>query len=288
MATLTSITIDPSNPFKLVNTTQAFTATAHFSDADDADITQEPTASWASSEETIATITTSGTKGIATTLTLSGSTIISVTYGDITATTILKVGLANYTRMIEQTVEGIKVGETSETAPHNPLSKLAVPYISMLTGGVTFVNLTGVSGDPIGYTTVSGHPGDFSKLYISNELQDIGYWVQLNEDGYATTAFDSSYRNLGVVSSICLDADDNQLAEGGNPVLVQIAGDAYVQATGPINSGDFLGPDDSNDGKVKMITFDPESPTPILGFALEAYEATYSGMVLMRIQICGE
>lgn len=286
MPTLTSITITPTDPFVLVNTTVNFTATAHFSDAADLDVTQEPTTAWASSNTTIATITTSGTKGVATILTLSGSTIISVTYGDITATTILKVGLANYTRIIEQTVEAVKVGETTLTAAHNPISKLSVPYVSMLTGGVTFVNAIGNSDGPIGYTTVSGHPGDFSKLYIANEEQSDGYWVQLSADGYATTSFDSNYKNLGVVTSICLDAEDNRLTTAGFPVFVQIAGEAYVKATGPINSGDFLGPD--VDGKVKMITFDPGSPTPILGFALENYSATFDGMVLMRIQICGE
>lgn len=289
MANLTSITISPANPYILVSTTQAFIATAHFSDAPDATITTDPTTLWASSDTSVATISNSGmTKGTATALTISGSSVISATYGGKVGTTILRVGLANYTRIVEKTVEDVRIGETVLNAAHNPILRLSVPNISMFTGGVTFINTDGYAGGPpIGWTTVSGHPGNFTRLYITNEADQDGYWVQLNNtNNYVTTSFNVNQRNVGVVSSTPVDVSGNPLASGGTPVLVQIAGEAYVAATGPINAGDFLGPD--TNGKVKMVTFNPAAPTPILGYALENFAASFAGKVLMRIQICGE
>ncbi len=295
MAILTSITITPSNPFVLVSGTQLFSLIAHFDFPNpDVVVGTDPTTNWTSSDTAVATITNThdAFAGLATAQTISGSTIITATYGGKTATTTLRVGLANYSRIVEQTVDGIRDGsafsETSVTAAHNPISRLSVPTISMYSGGVVFSNANANSGGPIGYTIVSGHPGNFTQLYIANESQLDGYWVQLNASSYATATFNINQKNLGVVSSVSVDANGNQLLSGGNPVLVQIAGEAYVFATGPINNGDFLGPDDSNSGRVKTVPFNPANPTPILGFALENYGTTFSDKVLMRIQICGE
>jgi len=292
MAILEYITISPTNAFNLVSTTRAFTATAHFSSPTSTlNITSDPATLWTSSDTGVATISNSLiplTKGIATTQTISGSTIISAQYSGEVGTTILKVGLANYTRIVEQTVEGVRVGETSLTAAYNPIRKLTTPNISIFTGGITFLNADAYSAGPkIGWTTVSGHPGNFTNLYMANETQADGYWVQLNStNGFVTTAFGSLQKNIGVLSSTALDISGNQITGGGTPALVQIAGEAYVAATGPIYAGDFLGPDVA--GKVKAITFDPGLPSPILGYALESFEASFLGRVLMRIQICGE
>ena len=288
MPNLTSITISPSNPFKLVSTTQQFTLTGHYSDAsDDPLLGLDSTTVWTSGTPAVATISNAGpSKGTATILTISGSSIITAEYGGKIATTILKVGLANYSRIIEMPVEKIRDGETIGNAAHNPISRLSVPNISMYSGGVTFLNANASAGGPIGYTTVSGHPGNFTSLYIANEVQQDGYWVQQNASGYATTSFSGTQKNLGVVASVSFDASGNQIGYGGNPVMVQIAGEAYVYATSPVVVGDFLGPDTG--GKIKYIYFDPQSPTPILGYALENYGLSFPGMVLMRIQICGE
>lgn len=285
MAILTSITITPSNPFKLVSTTQMFTLTAHYSDAaDDATIGIDPTTAWASSDTAVATINNSAgpTKGLATILTISGSTTITATYGGFNATTVLRVGLANYSRIIEPTVEGDRVGEAD---PANaPISRLTVSNISAYTGGVVFVNSLASAGGPIGYTVVSGHPNN--SIYIANDVQSAGDWVQVNSSGNTTKTFSGSQRNAGVVGSMSVDISGVQLLTGGNPVFIQTSGPAYVFATAPINIGDFLGPD--SNGKVKQILFDPATPTPILGYALEGHGETFSGMVLMQIQICGE
>lgn len=290
MPTITSITISPTNPFILTTHTQAFTAVAHFSDAGDLDVTADSTTIWASSQTSVATIATSGpSKGTATALTISGSTIISATYGSITGTTILRVGLVNYSRIFEQSVENIKQAETTFTAPHNPIIKMTSPNFSMFSGGVAMINTVGTSGGtPIGWTVAMGHPGDFTKTYIANEQQQDGYWVQLNSSGLATTNLNGTQRSLGVVTSISVDANGNQLSSGGNPVLVQIAGEAYVYTTDvTIVLGSFLIPD--TNGKIKATTFNPASPTPIIGYALETFTTSvYTNMVLMRIQLCGE
>lgn len=295
MPTLISITISPTNPFIITlapYNTQAFTAIASFSDAPPSDITTDPSTLWISSQTAIATIITSGVgKGTATAGTLSGSTVISATYNGLSGTTILKVGLANYSRIFEQIVEGIKRTETSLSAVHNPIARLTSPNFSMFCGGVTLQNANGTSGGiPIGWSIASGHPGDFTKTYIANEQQQDGYWVQLNSSGFATTNLNSSQRSLGVVASISVDSDGNQLSSGGNPVLVQIAGEAYVWTSdATITLGSFLVPDVSHAGQVIATTFDPVSPTPIIGYSLENFSTSvYPSMILMRIQLCGE
>ncbi len=93
-----------------------------------------------------------------------------------------------------------------------------------------------------------------------------------------------------MVASISVDASGNQLASGGYPVLVQVAGEAYVWTSdSTITRGSFLVPDTGHAGQVVATTFNPASPTPIIGYSLESFStSTYPGMVLMRIQLCGE
>lgn len=273
-----SITVSPVNPFILTSSTEQFQAIAHFSSGPDLDVTTNPATVWASDTLSVATV---DLVGLATSLTVSGSTTISATYGGKTGTSILKVGLANYTRIIEASVDA--------TTDHNPIINLSTFNFSMVAGGVTLQNFTGsLTGptSPIGWTIASGHPGDFTKVYIANEEEIDGYWVQLNNAGNATRSFSNSQRGLGVVKSICVDASGNQITSPGYPVLVQISGEAYVFATDPVNIGDFLIHD--TNGFVKTTTFVPATPTPIIGYALEGSGATYPNMVLMRIQICGD
>lgn len=289
MANLTSVSVSPSSPFILTGTTQQFTATAHYSDQPDIDITTNPLTTWASATTSVAII---NSVGLATAQSISGSSIISASFGGFDGYSTLIVGIANYIKILEQLVEGVKVTETVETADHNPIAQMTVPVLSMVAGGVTFKNGASNAGGPIGYTVASGHPGDFTKLYMAEQAQTIGQWVQLNSSQRATTVFNTTQRDLGVVKSIAVvdgydGYDGYQLAFSGSPVLVQIAGEAYVSTTdNTIVIGSYLGPDIN--GKIKAIPFDPEEPTPILGFALEAHGQTYDNMVLMRIQICGE
>lgn len=295
MPNLTSITISPTTPFIITQAsynTQQFTATAHYSDASDVDITTDLSTLWASSQTLVATISSSGgDKGLATAGSISGPTVISATYQSIVGTTILRVGLTRYSRIFEQVVEGIHRTENSMSAIHSPIAKLTSANLTMVSGAVVMQNVIGMdNGIPIGWTIASNHPGDYIKVYISEEQQQNGDWVQLNSSGHATNVLTGMQRSLGVVSSVSVDSNGTQLVSGGNPVFVQIAGEAYVSTTDTnIVRGSFLVPDTGHHGQVVATTFDPVNPTPIIGYSLETFaSSTYPNKVLMRIQICGE
>lgn len=291
MPTLTSVTVSPPSLFILITETQQYFATAHFSDAVDLDITSNPSTTWSSSDGYVATIDSTG---LATALSISGATTITATYNLQLGTAILQVGAAGHTRILEQLVDPTKITETSLTAPHNPIVRLTTPNISSFTGAVVFRNINRTLSDSrnIGYSFVSGHPGDFTRDYIATGGHTYGNWVQINSSGFVTKTFNVTQRDLGIVASICINNGGAQLGSfphpiSGVPVLVQISGDGYVSTTdATIALGSFLGPGVS--GKVVRVPFDPEAPTPIIGFALEGFSNTYQNMVLMRIQICGE
>jgi len=87
--TLLSITVSPSNPDIVLGSTQQFTATGTFSDNTTQDITTSVT--WSSSDVSIATISNApGSQGLATSL-ASGSTLITATSGNISASTTLTI-----------------------------------------------------------------------------------------------------------------------------------------------------------------------------------------------------
>jgi hypothetical protein len=299
MPNLISVTISPPNPFILTQSglnTQQFVATANFSDAAPTDITNDVTTAWdvgatgVLSNAVASVSNTTPTKGLVTANTISGSTVIRATYGGFTGSAILRVGLANYIQIWEQLVEGLKISSLPNFNAHNPIARLTVPNYSLMTGGVAFLNSNGISNSvPIGWTTVSGHPDEFATQYITKEQQYDGYWVGIRADGYATSDLSLIVKNLGIVTNICVNSSDNPLTHGGYPVFVQLAGENYVYTQdSTIVLGDFLGPDTSHAGAVMKIAYNPASPTPILGFALESYSATYQNMIKMRIQICGE
>ena len=79
---------NPANPFGATNKTAQFTATAHFADNTTADVTA--TATWTSSDPTVATINNTGSKGLAT-LVRAGPTTITATYRSVPGTTLLTV-----------------------------------------------------------------------------------------------------------------------------------------------------------------------------------------------------
>lgn len=296
MPTLISVTVSPPNPYILIGTQQQFTATAHYSDAAPADITNDSLTAWdvgstGTLSNAVASINnTIPNKGLATANSVSGYTVIRATYQGFTGTAVLRVGLTNYTQIWEQLVENTKVSSLPNFAAHNPIAKLSVSNFSLMTGGVMFLNQTGTSnGSPIGWTTVSGHPDSFATQYIAYEQQYDGYWVGLRSDGYATTNLSAITKNLGIVTTTCVDVNQNPLTNGGYPVFVQLAGEAYVYTQDvTITLGCWLGPDTATIGGVKNIGFSISTTTPTLGYALENYSATYQNMVKMRIQICGE
>jgi len=93
-ATLTSIDVTPVNPSVLVNGTQQFTATGHYSDGTTAILTQSTNLTWSSSDTSIATIANTPTfkKGKATGVS-PGAVIIQAreVLSSVTGTTTLTV-----------------------------------------------------------------------------------------------------------------------------------------------------------------------------------------------------
>lgn len=94
-ATLTSITVTPTNPSVAHGVTQQFIATGIFSDNSNQDLTSQVT--WSSSNQAVATISNvSSQKGIATTKSV-GSTIITAAFGAMSGSTTLNVTAAALT-----------------------------------------------------------------------------------------------------------------------------------------------------------------------------------------------
>ncbi len=87
--TLTSISVTPASASYQVSATQQFTATAHYSDGSSKDITQSAT--WSSSDTSVATVSnSSGTQGTAT-MVGSGSTSITAAVGSVEGTAAISV-----------------------------------------------------------------------------------------------------------------------------------------------------------------------------------------------------
>ena len=87
-ATLLSITVTPANKIASFHTTIQYTATGHFSDNTTEDITTLVT--WSSSDTSVATISNQpGSKGLATTGGVLGTTVITATLGKISGSTSL-------------------------------------------------------------------------------------------------------------------------------------------------------------------------------------------------------
>ncbi|HUK81227.1 MAG TPA: kelch repeat-containing protein, partial [Verrucomicrobiae bacterium] len=87
--TLTSISVTPGTPTISSGSTQPFTATGHYSDGSNQDVTT--TANWTSSQTSVATISnSSGTQGLATGVG-AGSSLITAAVGSVNGSTTLTV-----------------------------------------------------------------------------------------------------------------------------------------------------------------------------------------------------
>jgi hypothetical protein len=80
--------VTPANKYVGYHTTLQYTATGHFSDNTTQDITKSVT--WSSSDTSVATISNQlGSKGLATTDGVTGTTVITATLGNISGSTSL-------------------------------------------------------------------------------------------------------------------------------------------------------------------------------------------------------
>jgi len=117
-ATLQSIEILPANPSIAKGTTQALTATGHFSDGSILDLTAQ--VSWSSTMLGVATVSNNaGSRGVVTSIN-TGTTTIIATVGALSGTTTLTVTPA--------TLVSIAV------TPANPSTPLSTPFQFMATG----------------------------------------------------------------------------------------------------------------------------------------------------------
>ena len=117
---LASIAVSPSNPSVPQGSPEQFSALGTFSDNSTGDVTSQVT--WASSDQTVATISNSaGSQGLATTLKV-GTTSITATSGAISASTVLTVTAALVSITIAPESPSVPKGETEQfTATGQPL-----------------------------------------------------------------------------------------------------------------------------------------------------------------------
>jgi len=167
-ATLSAIQVTPSNASSVVATTRQFTATGTYTDNSTQDLTA--TATWASSDNAIATIAAGGVA----TAVLAGSTMISATVGTVTGTvsftvtaaTLVSVSVtpANTSIATLTTQDFVATGVYSDNSTQDLTSQVtwgsSVPSIATIgNDGATKGQATGVAA---GVTTISAAFGTIS------------------------------------------------------------------------------------------------------------------------------
>ena len=159
-AALISIAVSPSDPPVPQGGTQPFSALGTFSDSSTGDVSGQVT--WASSDQTVATISNSaGSAGLATTLKI-GTTSISATLNGVSDGTTLTVTAALVSITITPDAPSVPSGETEQFTAMGHLSDDTtedltnlVNWSSSLTATATISNAAGT----IGLATATG-PGN--------------------------------------------------------------------------------------------------------------------------------
>jgi uncharacterized protein YjdB len=113
-AVLQQLAVQPTNPSIALGTTQQLTATGTFSDGSHRDLTTQVT--WSSSQPNIAAISnTDGSRGLATSLSVGSTTIVSAVMGGQSASTSLTVSPATLRSLAVTPVQGsIPLGTTEQ------------------------------------------------------------------------------------------------------------------------------------------------------------------------------
>ena len=148
---LASIAVSPSNPSVPQGSPEQFSALGTFSDNSTSDVTSQVT--WASSDQTVATISNSaGSQGLATTLKV-GTTSITATSGAISASTVLTVTASLVSITIAPESPSVPKGETEQFTATGNLSDSTtedlttqVTWASSATSVATVSNATGSNG----------------------------------------------------------------------------------------------------------------------------------------------
>ncbi|TMD84018.1 MAG: hypothetical protein E6I78_11385, partial [Chloroflexi bacterium] len=181
-AILVSVTVGPANPAVAKGTTQSFTATGGYSDGSTQDLTSSAT--WASSNQAVATITATGlASGVA-----QGSSQISATSGGVTGATTLTVTPATLLSIAvspanpsipKGTTQAFAAtgtysdGSTSDLSSSVTWASSATAVATMTTGGLASgvaqgsAQITATSGGVTGGTTLTVGPAVLVSIAVT-------------------------------------------------------------------------------------------------------------------------
>ena len=215
-ATLTAITVTPSNPSIQAGNTQPFTATGTYSDNSTQNITAQ--VSWSSSITGVATINSSGVaSGVAT-----GSSIITATQGSISGNTTLKVQPASLvitTTTLPNAVENQAYTATLAASGGTP------PYTWSLANSTTLPPGLTLTGGQI-----TGTPTSTGTTAFTVKATDSGSPAQI-----ATQSLSLTVNASGCPCSIA----GSITGTGGNAATVTLSGAGSATVTADA-SGNYI------------------------------------------------
>jgi uncharacterized protein YjdB len=162
-AALTSIEVLPANPTTPAGFTQQFTARGRYSDNTTADLTNDPTLSFASATASVATISNAaGTKGLASAL-AGGTSVITATRGALSGNTTLTVSTATLSSIaVTPNTQTAQVGTTVQYTATGTFSDNSTMDLTTqstwapTTGGVT------VAASGLATIAATATPGSFN------------------------------------------------------------------------------------------------------------------------------
>jgi hypothetical protein len=235
-ATLTSITVTPTNPSIANGNSQQFTATGIYSDNTDQDLTSQVT--WSSSNTAIATISnTSGSNGVATSKS-AGTTTITATFGAVSGTTNLTVTAAtltsisvtpsNPTATIETTEQFTATGIYSDNTVKDLTNDVTwstqsalIAIISNHTGskgkalavGVGSTSVNATFGGVTGSTTLNVSSATLTGIDVApiNETMPSGSLQQ-----YTATGTYNNGRNDDITTAVTWQSSNSNIATISN------------------------------------------------------------------------
>jgi hypothetical protein len=278
--TLDSIAVTPANTEIEAEATQQFTATGTFSDSSTSDITASVT--WSSSDETIATI---GSTGLATAV-ASGTTTITATLGDISGETTLAVTVTSESEWDIITVDvegGVAVGTNSSLAIASD-NTFRISYYDETNKKLKFAesNASGAWGttivdDSAGCTSIAVDTNRDSHIAYQGLNEDLMYATNEDEGDWVITTVEAGvYACLYDDISIALDNNNKAYIsyfDGLNYDLKYATNATGAWVTAIIVNGSIGGPNlpgysasiklDSDD-KIHISYYDESAPDRIM------------------------
>lgn len=238
-STLVSITVTPANPSVAKGVAQQFTATGNYSDATQQNLTNSVT--WSSTSTTVATISSSGTAASVGT----GSTTIQATSGSIKGSTLLTVTPAalvsitvtpaNPAMTNGATQQFTATGNYSDGTQQN-LSSSAT-WTSSNTAVATISSAGLATGTGTGTTTINAASGSLNGSTALTVTPPLGHFIQWSSGDTGAALVSRTYMNNNVANGnllLVFSHWDNQTLTAS---VTDNAGNTYVPVSGPINVG---------------------------------------------------